>query len=91
MIEAFEGQDAVVCALGAGGLADTPKIIDAAIAAGVKRFIPSEFGSNTLNPKSAKLVPVFGLKLEFIERLKKAESKGMTWTAIPAGAAFDLV
>ena len=91
LVDAFRGQDAVVCALGAAGLAQTPKIIDACVTAGVQRFIPPEFGSNTQNSKATGLVPAFGMKVGFIEQLKKQESKGLTWTAIPAGAAFDLV
>ncbi|KAI9742855.1 MAG: hypothetical protein M1818_003584 [Claussenomyces sp. TS43310] len=89
LVEAFKGQDAVVSALGAGGLADEIKIIDAAVEAGVKRFLPSEFSCNTFNAKTTALVPFFALKVTVIEHLKKQESKGLTWTAIPAGLAFD--
>lgn len=91
LVEAFKGQDAVVSALGAGGLGDTTKVIDAAVKAGVKRFLPSEYGSNTLNAKATALIPVFGLKTQIIEHLKKQEAKGLTWTAIEAGPAFDWV
>lgn len=66
-------------------------IIDAAVAAGVKRFFPAEYGSNTLNPKGADLIPVFGIKADAIEYLRKQETKGLTWTAIPAGLAFEIV
>jgi hypothetical protein len=91
LVQAFTGQDAVVCALGAGGLSSEINVIDAAVAAGVKRFLPAEYGSNTLNPKGAYLVPVFGIKADAIEYLKQQEPKGLTWTAIPAGLAFELV
>ncbi len=33
-------------------------VINAAIAAGIKRFIPSDFGSDTTNPKACAL-PVY--------------------------------
>ncbi|TVY91600.1 Pinoresinol reductase [Lachnellula willkommii] len=48
---AFQGQDAVVSAVGTEGLQGQNVLIDAAIAAGVKRFLPSEFGSDLANPK----------------------------------------
>lgn len=38
------GQDAVVCTVGPGGLAPQVNMIDAAVAAGVKRFILNDFG-----------------------------------------------
>ena len=91
LIDAFKGQDAVVSVLGAAGLAEQSKLIDAAAKAGVKRFLPSEFGSDARNDKATALVPVFGLKLQAIEQLRALESKGLTWTAILAGPAFDWV
>jgi len=91
LVEALKGQDAVVSALGAAGIPDEIKIIDAAVAAGVKRFIPSEYSVNSQNAKATALVPTFGLKVQINQHLKAQESKGLTWTAIEAGAAFDLV
>ena len=91
LVEALKGQDAVVSALGAAGLAEEIKIIDAAVAVGVKRFVPSEYSCNSQNSKTTSLVPTFGLKVQINEHLKTRESKGLTWTAIEAGAAFDLV
>ncbi|EHL00440.1 putative Isoflavone reductase like protein IRL [Glarea lozoyensis 74030] len=52
LIEAFKGHDAVVSALGAGGLDNEIRMIDAAVTAGVKHFIPSQFGSNTQSKKA---------------------------------------
>jgi hypothetical protein len=88
LAEALKGQDAVVSALGAAGLQEEIKII---VAAGVKRFIPSEYSCNSQNSKTTSLVPTFGLKVQINEHLKAQEPKGLTWTAIEAGAAFDLV
>ena len=91
LVEALKGQDAVVSALGAAGIPEEIKIINAAVAAGVKRFIPSEYSCNSQNSKTTSLIPTFGLKVLINEHLKAQESKGLTWTAIEAGAAFDLV
>ncbi|OBT61855.1 hypothetical protein VE03_08828 [Pseudogymnoascus sp. 23342-1-I1] len=89
LAEAFQGQDAVVCALGAAGLADEIKIIDASVKAGVKRFIPSEYGSNSKNAKATTLIPFFGLKAQINAHLEAQEAKGLTWTGIAAGPIFD--
>jgi hypothetical protein len=91
LADAFKGQDAVVSALGATGLAEEFKIIDACVRAGVKRFIPSEFSCDAQNAKTAALIPVFALKVQINEHLQSQESKGLTWTAIVTGAAFDMV
>jgi hypothetical protein len=55
----LRGQDAVISAVGATGFVDQKKFIDASIRAGVKRFIPSEFSSNTLSDAVIQLVPRF--------------------------------
>ncbi|KAF9533154.1 hypothetical protein CPB83DRAFT_880295 [Crepidotus variabilis] len=64
-------------------------LIDAAKANGVKRFIPSEFGSDTVKPEVATLVPIFGSKLEAVAHLRSLESDDFTWTSIITGAFFD--
>ncbi|PWW77929.1 putative isoflavone reductase like protein P3 [Tuber magnatum] len=84
---AFAGQDAVVSAIAGAALADQQALIDAAVQAGVKRFIPSEFGSNVTNEKSAKL-SVFGGKLATVDYLKKKEGE-ITWSALINGPFFD--
>lgn len=89
LTSAFKGQDAAVIIVGAGQLSEQKRYIDAAIAAGVKRFIPSEFGSDTSNPKSSELVPVFRPKVEAVEYLKSKESNTFSWTSVCTGAFFD--
>ncbi|MCJ1435983.1 hypothetical protein MMC27_005361 [Xylographa pallens] len=89
LVDAFRGQDAVVSALGAAGLAEEPKLVDAAVKAGVKRFLPSEYSCNSQNAQVPALIPIFGLKVQTNKHLKAQESKGLTWTAIETGPAFD--
>jgi uncharacterized protein YbjT (DUF2867 family) len=55
---ALTGQDAVVSTVGGAGTMSQIPLIEASIAAGVKRFIPSEFGADAGNPNAAKL-PVY--------------------------------
>ncbi|KIN03226.1 hypothetical protein OIDMADRAFT_18549 [Oidiodendron maius Zn] len=89
LVAAFKGQDAVVSVVGLAGFGDQKKFIDAAVSAGVKRFIPSEFSSNTLSPAVLELLPVFGQKKEVLEYLKTKEASGLTWTAIWTAMLFD--
>jgi hypothetical protein len=48
LIQILKGQDAVVSMLGITAMAEQKILANAAIAAGVKLFIPSEFGSDTM-------------------------------------------
>lgn len=47
LTELFKGQDAVISMLPITALGDQGIVIEAAIAADVKRFIPSEYGSDS--------------------------------------------
>ncbi|RYN60366.1 hypothetical protein AA0119_g13268 [Alternaria tenuissima] len=89
LAEVLEGQDAVVSCVGATGFQDQRVLIDAAIKARVKRFIPSEFSSNTMSAAVCQLVPVFEPKKAILDYLKEKESTGLTWTGIAVGALFD--
>jgi nucleoside-diphosphate-sugar epimerase len=98
LTSAFQNQDAVIVALttssvtkdGRDGLAF--RLIDAAVAAGVKRFIPSEFGANNLDPRARSLVPVYDIKGAMLEHLiaqSKASNGRLTWTSICCGSWLD--
>ncbi len=52
LANALRGQDVIVTTTSAEALSNQKPIIDAAIAAGVKRFIPSDFGSFTHDPEA---------------------------------------
>lgn len=89
LVSAFKGQDAVVSTVGAPALGDQIKLINAAIEAGVKYFIPSEFGGNTLNEKTAKLA-VFGKKVATRKYLEEKASEGkINYIVINNGPFFD--
>ncbi|KIW16470.1 hypothetical protein PV08_06524 [Exophiala spinifera] len=85
--EVLQGQDVVVSTLGSAVIGGQKPLIDAAVAAGVKRFIPSEFGSDTTHPKSSQL-PVYKGKVETQQYLKAkaAENPGFTYTLVINGA-----
>lgn len=84
---AFQGQDAVVSLVASSVLASQTQLIDAAIAAGVKRYIPSEFGSNTLDPRVLEAVPIFQGKVDVRDYLKSKE-KEISRTIIITGPFF---
>ncbi|KAL7272792.1 hypothetical protein RUND412_004379 [Rhizina undulata] len=89
VVEALRGQDALVVTIGAAGIVLQRKIIDAAVEAGVKRYIPSEFGGDTSNEKASKLA-VFKAKVETREYLKALAKEGkIEWSGITNGGFFD--
>ena len=65
------------------------RVIDSAVKAGVKRFIPPEFGSDGLIPEVVEMVPMFQGKLAVLNYLKEKQSTGLTWTGIANSAFFD--
>ena len=86
---ALTGQDAVVSALSTGGEGSQKALVDGAVAAGVKRFLPSDFGSNLDNPNAQKL-PVYGPKIEGQRYLEeRAKGTGLTWTRVYNNAFLD--
>jgi hypothetical protein len=91
LLSAFKGQYVIVSAIEAGGFLDQKKIIDMAIKASVKRFLPSEFSSNTLSDTVQELVPVSQGRNEVQDYLKSKEIEGMSWTGIASGLLFDWV
>lgn len=86
---AMEGQDVVISMVGGIAAGDQQVFIDAALAAGVKRFFPSEFGPYSRNPEFAALNPhVLPHKSATVDYLKSKESE-MSWTSVVTGAFFD--
>lgn len=85
----FKGQDAVVSLVGDAGVLTQKPMIDAAIAVGVKRFLPSDFGSNMANPNSRKL-PVFGRKVIVEDYLiEKSKTTDLTYSFVYVGGLTD--
>lgn len=91
LLEAFKGQDAVISTIATSNASQQKAIIDTAIRAGVKRFVPSEFGSDTRNENAMAIIPqYFKGKLETVDYLKEKEKDGLTWTAFVTGPFFEL-
>ena len=91
LTNALEGHKAVVACFGVATPIGSQNIrIDASAAAGVTRFFPAEFGTDTDNSKCAKL-PVFANKIHALDYLKKkaATNPGISYTALCPGAFLD--
>lgn len=92
LLEALKGQDAVVSTMTTANLHQQRAIIDAAIKMSVKRFVPSEFGSDILNEKVMALLPqYFKGKKDTMNYLKTKEKEGLTWSAFVTGPFFELL
>jgi nucleoside-diphosphate-sugar epimerase len=89
LASALQGQDALVSAVASLAVLSQRLLIDAAVQAGVKRIIPSEFGCDLKNPK-ARALPVYANKVRIEEYLKELAIKGATsYTLIFTGAFLD--
>ncbi|KAI2849950.1 hypothetical protein CBS11350_1863 [Aspergillus niger] len=86
---AIQGQDAVVDAILSPDPTVSIGLIDAAIGAGVYRYIAPEF---TIHPKYDKTrsLPIFRGKAQIYDYLQKvANDQKITWTTISNGAFLD--
>lgn len=93
LTSALAGQDVIVNTLGVGRIPREThlRLIDAAIAAQVQRFIPSEFGCDTTNAHAAQL-PVYADKVAVQKRLRDASVKSngrFAYTLLITGPLFD--
>jgi len=89
LTEALEGNEALISTITGTEVAQQKLLVDAAIAAGIKRFIPSEFGGDLEHPKPRAL-PVFAPKVELEEYVKtKCEGTQTTYTFVYNGPFLD--
>lgn len=89
LAEAFKGQDAVIDATSPADPQGPINLMDAAAAAGVYRFITSDYGTDPYNTKMQGL-PIFARKSEGFSRLQQLTKDGrITWTSIVNGPWLD--
>jgi hypothetical protein len=65
------------------------RIIDAAVKAGVKRIIPSDFAGTVPLEKIQELDFFTRDNVTVVEYLKQKEREGVSWSAIKCGAYLD--
>ncbi|KAF3395769.1 hypothetical protein F1880_006521 [Penicillium rolfsii] len=85
----LRGQDAIVSTISATAAAQQTNLIHAAVSAGVRRFLPSEFGGDLDNPIN-RTAPTFANKVEAQALLKSlaAEDK-ISYTVLYTGVFLD--
>ncbi|XWW97549.1 hypothetical protein V2A60_005533 [Cordyceps javanica] len=90
LTRALRGQDVVIVALPGDAAALQTTLADAAAAAGVRRFLPTEYGCNIENPR-ARRIPVFAdkVKIEDHLRAKVAAGSSLTYTFVYNGPFLD--
>ncbi|KAJ6123989.1 hypothetical protein N7471_011306 [Penicillium samsonianum] len=91
LVTALQGQDAVVSTVGSSGISTQKTVIDASIQAGVRRFIPSDFGALTTRPGGESL-PLNALWIDIQNYLKeKALSGQIEYTLFAVGPFLEFV
>lgn len=84
LVAAFTNQDAVINCVTTLAVRTQLRIISAAVEAGVRRFVPSEYGLNNNNPAARALNSVFREKGEVQDYLRTLEHR-MEWMAVANG------
>ncbi|KAJ9604385.1 hypothetical protein H2200_011219 [Cladophialophora chaetospira] len=90
LTEAFQGIDVVIGALSMMGMGEQYKIIDACLAAKVKRYFPTEFGLDELPDWLLQLREMFKIKHDVRDYLISKEGTGLEWTSICCNAFFEM-
>ncbi|KZL85264.1 NmrA-like family protein [Colletotrichum incanum] len=90
--KAFKGQDVVIVSFRLRDLEQHLRIAEAASAAGVKHFMPADFGSiDADNPRARELIPLYRYKLAVRQKAQELADKNpnFAWTGIVCGHFFD--
>ena len=89
LTSALKGQDALVSTVATAAVKLQENLVDAAIAAGIKRLIPSEFGCDMSNPR-ARALPAYAQKVKIEEYVqKKCQGTRTSYTFIFNNAFLD--
>ncbi|KAF5020613.1 hypothetical protein F66182_7362 [Fusarium sp. NRRL 66182] len=85
------GQDAVVCVVGPAGINLQATMVDAAEAAGVKRFIIDDFGWGPGFTSFPEFEPIRAQRTVGVDRARERSeaNPSFTWTAIASGNPID--
>jgi len=84
LVEAFKGQDVVINCISNPNLEEQMRFVDAALAGGVRRYVPSEYGMDNSNPRAQELNVIFKTKGAVQDYLRKQQDK-MEWMSISCG------
>lgn len=87
--QALQGHNAVVSTVAGTAIASQKPLIDAAIAAGVRHFIPADYAMSLKSPE-VRLLPPYTDVLE-IENYLRARSDKINWTIVACGGFLEYV
>ncbi|KAL6719670.1 hypothetical protein ACLMJK_001591 [Lecanora helva] len=87
----LQGQDALVVVFAGSNKDLQIRYANAAAQAGVKRFIPADFGScDSSSPRALELVPLYRTKTKVRQHLQQlASNSQLSWTSLVNGHFFD--
>ena len=88
LIKAFKGLDAVISAIATFSTQEQIKIVDAAIEAGVRRFIPSEYGIDLSTPEAIAALPI--VQVEAGHR-QVSQVEGKCWSLLDWGRGWRIL
>jgi len=86
---AFAEQDLVISTMSGGDNELQTRIIDAVLAAGVKRFIPHEFGHDTLNKGIQNRIPKYAGRAKVLKHLESKANHEFDYIGIATGYTLD--
>jgi hypothetical protein len=88
---ALAGQDLIISTTAGGDSDQQIDIIDAAVAAGVRRFMPHEFGHDTLNQKISRRIVKSAGRAKVIEHLRAVTTNtfDFEWIGVATGYTLD--
>lgn len=88
---ALTGQEALITTFGGVNGDLQIRLADAAVRAGVERFIPADFGScDSSDPRSVSLVPIYYQKQRVRHYLQElASATSLSWTSLVCGHFLD--
>ena len=89
LVDAFRGQDVVILNIVMEAQDPSKQLIDAAIKAGVKRIVPSDYGSTVTSGKTTSVFPLAAKANVILDYLAEKKGSGLTWTAVKSGIFFD--
>ncbi|KAF4343501.1 hypothetical protein FBEOM_2527 [Fusarium beomiforme] len=91
LTQALSGQDAVVCVVGPAGISLQATMIDASLAAGVKRFLVDDYGWGPDFRSYPEFEAVRAQRVVGSDRAKEhaAANPDFTWTGIAIGNPID--
>ena len=89
LTSAFKHKDVVISTISGGDVSFQKLLINTAIAAGVRRFIPNEFSHNTQNPRVCERFPHVKQEQRFCniwrkraESIKNSAGQGWQWVVL---------